>query len=255
MSKSVDMNLSKPQGTVEDRGAWCAVVHGATKSWSGLSNWVTITACVFFACFPSHQIFCLFIFKYIFIYVYFCIYFSPPDRSCTLKKLPKFEKQQCHLEACESPRPYPGTEFVVFIRSPGDVQAYLGSLRNTTWWGFSALLTSDVGQWWRVLAAQEVLVGWSSAGQAAAWAEGSPCHELLVNSKTGVRGEGKEESAWCLGTQTYLEAPGTTVVILTWFISKVSRLILTFEIPPIPKALPETQCHPRLLPALRVLGH
>ena len=29
---SIDMNLSKLQETVEDRGAWCAAVHGVTKS-------------------------------------------------------------------------------------------------------------------------------------------------------------------------------------------------------------------------------
>ena len=31
---SMDMNLSKFQETAEDRGAWCAVVHGVTKSWT-----------------------------------------------------------------------------------------------------------------------------------------------------------------------------------------------------------------------------
>ena len=28
---------------VEDRGTWCAAVHGSTKSWIRLSNWTTIT--------------------------------------------------------------------------------------------------------------------------------------------------------------------------------------------------------------------
>jgi len=28
----MDMNLSKLQATVEDRRAWCATVHGVTKS-------------------------------------------------------------------------------------------------------------------------------------------------------------------------------------------------------------------------------
>ena len=28
---STDMNLSKLQETVEDRGAWCAIVHGLQK--------------------------------------------------------------------------------------------------------------------------------------------------------------------------------------------------------------------------------
>ena len=35
---SVDMNLSKLQEMVEHRGAWHAVVHGVTKSWTPLSD-------------------------------------------------------------------------------------------------------------------------------------------------------------------------------------------------------------------------
>ena len=38
---SVDMNLSKLQETVKDRGAWRAAVHGATKSRTRLSSWTT----------------------------------------------------------------------------------------------------------------------------------------------------------------------------------------------------------------------
>ena len=34
ITDSMDMNLSKLQETVEDRGAWHAVVHGVTKSWT-----------------------------------------------------------------------------------------------------------------------------------------------------------------------------------------------------------------------------
>ena len=32
ITDSMDMNLSKLQEIVEDRGAWCAAVHGVTKS-------------------------------------------------------------------------------------------------------------------------------------------------------------------------------------------------------------------------------
>ena len=39
---SKDMNLSKFQDIVEDRGAWCAAVHGVTKSWKRLCNWQQI---------------------------------------------------------------------------------------------------------------------------------------------------------------------------------------------------------------------
>ena len=34
ITDSMDMNLSKLQETVEDRGAWCATVHGVAKSWA-----------------------------------------------------------------------------------------------------------------------------------------------------------------------------------------------------------------------------
>ena len=34
LADSKDMNLSKLQEIVEDRGAWHAAVHGVTKSWT-----------------------------------------------------------------------------------------------------------------------------------------------------------------------------------------------------------------------------
>ena len=38
ITDSVDMNLCKLWETVADRGAWCAAVHGVTKSWTCLGD-------------------------------------------------------------------------------------------------------------------------------------------------------------------------------------------------------------------------
>ena len=38
ITDSMDVNLSELQELVMDREAWCAVIHGVTKSWTHLSD-------------------------------------------------------------------------------------------------------------------------------------------------------------------------------------------------------------------------
>ena len=44
ITKSMDMNLSKPWEILKDREDWQAALHKVTKSWTRLSDWaITVT--------------------------------------------------------------------------------------------------------------------------------------------------------------------------------------------------------------------
>ena len=66
ITNAKDMNLGKFQEMVRDREAWCAAVHGLTKSSTRLGNWkITTNVCVYrYLCIYMHTFVHIFLFRF-----------------------------------------------------------------------------------------------------------------------------------------------------------------------------------------------
>ena len=77
ITDSMDMGLDELRELVMDREAWCAVVHGITKSWTWLSNLTELNSSSNLPCF-----FCLH--HFIFVLLYHSPFWLSPSSSYIL---------------------------------------------------------------------------------------------------------------------------------------------------------------------------
>ena len=121
---SMDVSLSELRELVMDREAWCAAIHGVTKSWTRLSDWTEL----------KYNIHCL---SLITIHIY---------SGCA-----NVMKMLCFFWEQIPPPATKGMALVVVHKHLGPVlQSWL------TWWRTDTWLKSD--QWDSTL--QEIVLGW-----------------------------------------------------------------------------------------------